>query len=75
MVAPSEPVTPTFPLNCDPLIVATTESFMFSVTAPEFPPPVRPVPALTPVMSPARHAIVTYPLEDEVKDTLIPASL
>ena len=40
------------PVKVDPLTVATTESLIFSVTSPETPPPVNPVPALTAVMSP-----------------------
>ena len=51
-VTPNDPVIPTSPENCDPVSVATTLSSMFRVTSPSVPPPVRPVPAVTPVMSP-----------------------
>ena len=72
-VAPKDPVIPTLPENCDPVNVATTLSSMFRVTPPLEPPPVRPVPAVTEVMSPSvpSFVIVIEPLEAEV--TVIPA--
>ena len=44
-------------------MVATTESFIASVTSPVAPPPVRPVPAVTDVMSPTVPSLVitTWP--------------
>ena len=65
---PKDPVIPTFPENCEPVRVATTELSIFNVTVPEVPPPVNPVPAVTPVISPTVPSlvIVIAPLDAEV---------
>ena len=44
------------------------------VTSPEVPPPVSPVPAVTPVMSPTFPVIVTCPLEAEAIEIPAPAT-
>jgi len=62
-------------VNAEPDIVATTESFTFSVTSPVVPPPVSPVPAVTAVISPTSGAlIVTWPFDAEVIVTPWPAA-
>ena len=61
------------PVNVVPLTVATIESLIESVTSPDEPPPVRPVPALTAVMSPTCPLIVMEPLEPVVIETPVPA--
>ncbi len=66
-VAPNEPVTPTLPEKLAPEIVATIESLIASVTSPVAPPPVRPVPAVTDVISPTvpSFVITTWPFDED----------
>ena len=61
-------------MNAEPEIVAMTESSILSVTAPVVPPPVRPVPAVTEVISPTSGALmVTEPFEAEANVTPVAA--
>ena len=54
-------------------MVATTESLILSVISPVVPPPARPNPALTEVISPASPVIVIAPFEADVIVILSPA--
>ncbi len=66
--------TLTSPVNVEPEMVATIESLISSVTSPDVPPPVSPVPAVTAVISPTSGAlIVMAPLDAEANVTPIPA--
>jgi hypothetical protein len=74
-----EPLRPVLcfvtPVKIVPETVATIESLIASVTSPEDPPPVRPVPALTAVMSPTvpSFVIVIAPEEPVVIEIPLPA--
>ena len=62
------------PVKVDPLMVATMESLMLSVTAPEAPPPDKPVPAVTSVISPPVLINTIDPLEAEDIEIPLPAT-
>ena len=62
-------------MNVEPVIVATIESLMSSVTSPDRPPPIKPVPAVILVISPANPDIVIAPFEAEEIVTLFPAMM
>ena len=72
-----DPLSPelnlTAPLNVEPLKVATTLSSMLRFTSPDDPPPARPVPAFTAVMSPTFPVTVIDPFDPVVKDIPLPA--
>ena len=70
----SDILTP--PVNAEPEIVATTESSILRVTSPELPPPVRPVPAVTEVISPTvpSFVITICPLEEDEIEIPAPAA-
>ena len=59
-----------------PLTVATVESLISNVTSPDVPPPERPVPAITDVISPTvpSFIIVTWPFDAEVIEIPVPAT-
>ena len=63
------------PVKVDPLVVATTESLMSSVTEPDVPPPVKPVPAAIAVISPTIPSleIVIVPFEADKIEIPLPA--
>ena len=63
------------PVNVVPLTVATIESLIAKETAPDVPPPVNPVPAVTAVISPTvpSFVIVIAPEDPVVIDMPLPA--